>query len=170
MTVADDLVEDFSSYPPGRGLRNAGEFMEGTKTKVTLNATLGAADTTGQGVFATNTMPRILRSTTYTKSSQNILAYSLALKQGSAKSVLLNGVIKGWTPGNAHIKLEFRWNNDVVDSIVLYEGPLSNDIPIDRVLSPLSGQAFNTLKFEQKGLTSLEHLTQLDIAKVTFKS
>ena len=170
VTVADDLVEDFSSYPPGRGLRNAGEFMEGTKTKVTLNATLGAADTTGQGVFATNTMPRILRCATYTKSSQNIIAYSLALKQGSAKSALLNGVIKGWTTGNAHIKLEFRWNNDVVGSIVLYEGPLSNDIPIDRVLSPLNGQAFDTLKFEQKGLTSLEHLTWLEIAKVTFKS
>ncbi|PCM46457.1 hypothetical protein CP335_27360 [Pseudomonas fluorescens] len=166
--VGVGIIEDFSSYPPGRALRNAGEFMEGTKTKVTLNATLGAASS-NHGVFM-RTAPQILIGATYTRTSPNIIAYSLALKQGSAKSVLLNGKFVGWTTGNGHLKLEFRRNDVVVDSIVLYEGPFNNEIPMDRELSPVNGQAFDTLKFEQKGLTSQEHLTTLNLTKVTFKN
>ena len=170
VTVADlvDLVEDFKSYPQGVFLKNPGQSIEGTNTKVTLNATLGGSK--DHMVVVLENTP-LLRAISNTDTSQNILAYSLALKQGSAKSAILNGRYSGVPSKVGHIKLEFRQNDLVVDSIVLFEEPGDGYwIPIDRELAPLNGQAFNTLKFEFTMLTSWEHMTWFDILKVTFKS
>ena len=162
-----DLVEDFQSYPEAQAT-NPREFFEGTNTKVTLNATLGGAHPDHSVLVPTDSR-RVLRACSFTRTSQNLLAYSLALKQGRAKSATISGLYIGFERG--HIKLELLQDNLVVESIVLFEGDGNGShIPIDKEIAPLNGQAFDTLKFEFKVMTSEEHITWFDIKTVTFKS
>ncbi|PCM46459.1 hypothetical protein CP335_27345, partial [Pseudomonas fluorescens] len=162
-----DLVEDFQSYPEAQAT-NPREFFEGTNTKVTLNATLGGAHPDHSVLVPTDSR-RVLRACSFTRTSQNLLAYSLALKQGRAKSATISGLYIGFERG--HIKLELLQDNLVVESIVLFEGDGNGShIPIDKEIAPLNGQAFDTLKFEFKVITSEEHITWFDIKTVTFKT
>jgi hypothetical protein len=163
-----DLVEDFQSYPQYVHLRNPGESIEGTNTKVTLNATLGGARP-DHSVLVPPESRLVLRACSSTRTSENILAYSLALKQGRAKSAIISGLYIGFVRG--HIKLELLQGDELVESTVLFEGNGNGGyLPIDKEIAPLNGQAFDTLKFEFKAMTFDDHVTWFDIKTVTFKS
>jgi len=169
VVVADfvDFVEDFSSYPLGVILRYPGESMEGTNTKVTVNANI-APDINGTVVhrYVADTIHG-LRANTGNQNTPSMIAYSLALKQGRAKSAMFNGRYAGLD--HNRLKVEFLLNTVVVGSIVLFEG--SNDgpsYPINREIAPPNGQAFDTLKFELTALPG--YFLMFRIQTITFKS
>ncbi|WP_148050973.1 hypothetical protein [Pseudomonas fluorescens] len=164
VVVADfvDFVEDFSSYPLGVALKKPGESMEGTNTKVTLNAILGS----GVSRYDSDNIHG-LRAGTSSDNTPSRTAYSLALKQGRAKSAIFNGLYAGLD--HNRLKLEFLLNTVVVGSIVLFEGSNNGPyIPISREIAPPNGQAFDTLKFE---LTALpRYFFMFLMQTITFKS
>ncbi|CAI8742397.1 hypothetical protein EMIT093MI4_140001 [Pseudomonas sp. IT-93MI4] len=166
-----NLVEDFMSYPPAVILQNPGDSRQGNNTTITVNEVIGAGPKQYHAIILWGAEPpRFARTSSSTNTSQNILSYSLALKQGGAKSVIINGRYSG-TNGVGRMKLEFRRKNIVIDSTVLYEGTSSGIwTPIYRELAPANSQVFDTLKFEFTKLSSLEGHGLFDIYTVTFKS
>jgi hypothetical protein len=170
LTVTDlvDLVEDFQSYPLATHLKIPGDSVSGTNTKVTLNESLG---------WNNNDQHRVevkisgMRALTLTRTTPNILAYSLELKEGRAKSAIINAMIAEGYRSPFHVKLEFLLNNAVEDSIVLHQGLVApGGISIDEKFAPRNGQAFDTLKFEIEATSSMYTAVSLRITKITFKS
>lgn len=170
VAVLVDLVEDFSSYPKNVVLRNAGDSAQGDNTKVTLNETRGGNDNNYFHRVNVNSFD-VWRfyGITHTNTTQNILSYSLALKQGSSKSTILRGVLFEYYKEPIYLKIEFLQNDIVVDSKELFRG-IPDDFVIDGAYAPINGQVFDTLKFEIKGLSSHHIRSSLDIQSVTFKS
>jgi len=165
-----DLVEDFQSYPTSVSLRTPGESVQGDSTGVTLNETLGGQGNNHRVDVGSQNMGQFF-SMTSTRTAQNILAYSLALKQGRTKSAILRGVLSETYGRLVRLKLEFLQNNDVVDSITLFQGhPLHTGVSVGGEYAPRNGQSFNTLKFEIKALDSMETFAELRIVQVVFKS
>ncbi|MFJ5254989.1 hypothetical protein ACIP8I_07290 [Pseudomonas sp. NPDC088414] len=166
VTVTDlvDLVEDFQSYPRATHLKIPGDSVSGTNTKVTLNESFGGVENYQHMVAVVSE----LNGYSYTSTAPNILAYSLELKQGNARSALIRAELYDGYGSPFYVMLEFRQNNDVVDSILLHEGP--GGISIDEEFTPRNGQAFDTLKFEIKGKSSNHAAVAFRIAKITFKS
>ncbi|WP_247268562.1 MULTISPECIES: hypothetical protein [Pseudomonas] len=171
LTVADlvDLVEDFHSYT-SLSLRTPGESTAGTNTRVTLDAIYGGTHALNHSLVLTKDW-RILRAAAYTDTRQNIITYSLKLKQGIAKSAILNGQYLGFDTGHGHIKLEFLLDDAVVDSMVFYDGPFNDPgVSFNREVAPIDDQVFNTLKFEFTVLSSSDQRNWFDLHIVTFKS
>ncbi|HGM5554921.1 TPA: hypothetical protein ACKP2V_005249, partial [Pseudomonas putida] len=161
-----DLVENFSSYPPSVRLRIPGESMQGDNTKVTLNEIYGGENNINHVVAMES---RKLIGVLSTRTTQNILVYSLALKQGSAKSTILRGWFNGFYKAPVSCKLEFLKNNVVVDSTEILRGNYdSHVIYVEYAL--INGQAFDTLKFEIKALSYQNTQVKVEISEVTFKS
>ncbi|SNY47708.1 hypothetical protein SAMN05660659_05552, partial [Pseudomonas sp. LAMO17WK12:I6] len=161
-----DLVENFSSYPPSVRLRIPGESMQGDNTKVTLNEIYGGQEPINHVVAMES---RKLIGSLATRTTQNILVYSLALKQGSAKSTILRGWFNGFYQAPVSCRLEFLKNNVVVDSTEILRGNYDSHV-IYAEYAPINGQAFDTLKFETKALSYQNTQVKVEISEVTFKS
>jgi hypothetical protein len=162
-----DLVEDFKSYPKEILISNPGGSLEGTHTKVTLNTNTGGMR--HQGVVVTDTGSSTLwfRGSMHGANSSTTLAYSLGLKQGSAKSATIYGIFS--ITLSIRVQLEFLRNNVVVSSMLYYEGKPPEEY-YERDVAPDNGQAFDTLKFVVTTNFGNESAHWIDIGRVTFKS
>ncbi|PHH38825.1 Ig-like domain-containing protein [Pseudomonas putida] len=159
-----DLVEDFSSYPD-KVIGNPGDSMEGTHTKWTIITNSGDEEYNWCWRFALPD-PQV-QSHMYYLSAQNTLAYSLALKRGSAKSVTIKG--RYGINYNTRIQLEFLQNNNLVSSMVFFEG-VAADVRFERKVAPVNGQAFDAIKFTFTSMNGMGGGVSLYTNRYTFGS
>ncbi|RBL67905.1 hypothetical protein C3E98_029260, partial [Pseudomonas sp. MWU13-2625] len=157
------LVEDFQSYPRDASITNPREFIEGADTKVTVITNIGGIHYHGCVVHP-NT--GYLSTFFWSFYLNNKLEYSLALKQGSAKSATITGIFNFRIP--FRIELEFLRNNDVVSSIPFQEGG-TGESEFEREVAPGNGQAFDAIKFVYTSMTAVENNAFLYIIKIAFK-
>ena len=161
-----DLVEDFKSYPKEVLISNPEGSLEGTHTKVTLNTNTGGMR--HHGVLVTDMGSTLwFRGSMHGANSSATLAYSLGLKQGSAKSATIYGIFS--ITLSISVQLEFLRNNEVVYSMLYYEGKPPEEY-YERDVAPDNGQAFDTLRFVVTTNFGNESAHWIDIGRVTFKS
>jgi len=156
VTVAEivDLVEDFTSYPLNVFIKEPEAFLEGTHTKTTI-ITNSHAD----NAIVRDTGSRTLAILFFRES----FAFSLALKQGSAKSATILCALN--TTG-LHIRLELLEKDFVVHSIPV---PLNSDENEweERHFAPNHGQTFDEFRFYISGQAAIH--SGLQFQKITFK-
>ncbi|EUB82821.1 hypothetical protein [Pseudomonas sp. GM30] len=157
VTVAElvDLVEDFTSYPSSVFITNPGAFLEGTHTKTTIitnSHTDNAVVRTGAGGGLTILPYR------------EPFAFSLVLKQGSAKSAT---ILCALNATGLHIRLELLEKNVVVHSTPV---PLNSDENVweERHFAPKYGQAFDEFRFYFSGQEVIRESVQFQ--HITFKN
>ncbi|MFJ5258830.1 hypothetical protein ACIP8I_27125, partial [Pseudomonas sp. NPDC088414] len=154
------LVEDFLSYPY-RYIYEQGESLEGTHTNVTLITNIG------KSYNRVVVFEGALGGTLAHVNTPTILAYSLALKQGSAKSATIRGFPMPQEPGWMRIQLEFLQSNNVVSSMPL---SVPDNMIFEVDVTAGNGQAFNAIKIVLTSAGVADAVSGLRLFTVTFRS
>jgi hypothetical protein len=166
VTVVDlvDLVEDFKSYPQGVTIQNPGDVLEGTNTKVTVITHISVPYRSTIGTF-----PYGLGCNYSLPSLQNKFEYSVALKQGIAKSAIIKGSSHFYF--RCRVDVQFLRSDSVISSMLLletyYQGEPSD---YEKEVAPSNGQAFDAIKFVMTPTVATTYGHLLRITTIDFKS
>ncbi|WP_210557004.1 MULTISPECIES: hypothetical protein [unclassified Pseudomonas] len=155
------IVEDFQSYPVQ--FLEPGESMQGLHTKLTLITGIG--QTAYAGAYSD---PRQMKALLYPGYSQSgTLVLSLALRHASASSATITG--EYYSKPGSPFRLEFLKSDEVVSTMVLFEGPGVNPIRFEKYVAPNNGHTFDTLRFSVTEKPN-DHGHQLTIYTVVFRN
>ncbi|PHH39726.1 hypothetical protein [Pseudomonas putida] len=154
------LVEDFQSYLKGVEIKDPKDFLEGAHTKVTV-----ITNTTTRSKIAVYNLGG-LECMLWSTSLEDKIEYSVALKQGSAKSATVYGDFD-FRP-SVHIELQFLRNNEVVSSMLFLQGDGQDKYA--REVVPVSGQAFDALRFVMTQKKTINGISLLRIRMIGFNA
>ncbi|CAI8855669.1 hypothetical protein EMIT093MI4_310003 [Pseudomonas sp. IT-93MI4] len=165
VTVVDlvDLVEDFKSYPQGVTIQNPGDVLEGTNTKVTVITHISVPYRSTIGTF-----PYGLGCNYSLPSFQNKFEYSVALKQGIAKSAIIKGSSHFFF--RCRVDVQFLRSDSVISSMLLLETYYQEPSDYEKEVAPSNGQAFDAIKFVMTPTVATTYGHLLRITTIDFKS
>ncbi|HHS7810812.1 TPA: hypothetical protein ACTQYX_003370, partial [Pseudomonas putida] len=163
VNVADlvDLVENFDSYPREKWVTNPGDTLEGTHTKLTVFTDIGR-----EFRWVKVTEGRTLWMQISSQIAPAAFGYAVALKQGNAKSATIKGEFQSLR--RHRIQIEFLQSNDVVSSILFFEGVSLERF--ERDVAPQNGQAFNAIKFVMTILEGIGAMEMFLIYEIAYRS
>ncbi|KAA8736964.1 Ig-like domain repeat protein [Pseudomonas koreensis] len=156
-----DLVENFDSYPREKWVTNPGETLEGTHTKLTVFTDIGR-----EFRWVQVTESRTLWMQISSQITPAAFGYAVALKQGNAKSATIKGEFQSLR--RHRIQIEFLQSNDVVSSILFFEGVSLERF--ERDVAPQNGQAFNAIKFVMTILEGESAMDMFLIYEIAYRS